>query len=161
MTHLTGGCLCGAIRYEISGRPKLAISCHCRDCQYVSGGAPAHAMILLEKDVTITKGTPREHWTTSAKGNRIARLFCETCGTPLFAKNAQHPEYFPVKIGSLDDPSTFHVQANIWVNAAQPWHHVDAAVPRFAHDPELGLTALVELVRTSAVKLARATGLRA
>ena len=57
------------------------------------GGAPAHAMIMRSEDVTITKGSAKEHWTLSAKGNRIAR-----CGTPLFAKNERHPEFLLIKV---------------------------------------------------------------
>lgn len=159
MTDLSGGCLCGAVRYLIKGRPKLSVACHCRDCQYVSGGGPAYAMILAAEDVIITKGAAKEHWVTSAKGNRVARLFCETCGTPLFAKSEKHPEFLPVKPGSLDDPSRFAVQANTWVGSAQQWHCINAALPEFSRDPEMGPTALFELVRASAVKLARATGL--
>src|ERR1700730_1861561 len=105
MTKLAGGCLCGAVRYEINGKPKFTVSCHCRHCQYVSGGAPTHAVIMRSEDVIITKGAAREHWALSEKGNRIARLFCERCGTPLFAKNETYPEFLPVKVGSLDDPS--------------------------------------------------------
>jgi hypothetical protein len=159
MTNITGGCLCGAVRYEITGKPKLAVSCHCRECQYVSGGAPAYALILLADHVTITKGSAKEHWTLSAKGNRIARLFCEECGTPLFAKNEQHPQFLTVKVGSLDDPSGFRPQANIWVKSAQPWHDLDPAVPRFDRDPEIGLSALVELARSGIVTLGRKAGL--
>jgi hypothetical protein len=159
MTNLTGGCLCGAVRYEISGPPKLTVSCHCRDCQYASGGAPAHVMILWADDVAIKKGKPKEHYTVSAKGNRMGRLFCKVCGTPLFAKNEAHPEIVHVKVGSLDDTSQFRVQANIWVSSAPPWHYIDSAVTRFPHDPEIGLKAFLELARTSIVKLGRATGL--
>jgi hypothetical protein len=155
----TGGCFCGAVRYEITGKPKLAVSCHCRDCQYASGGAPAHALILLREHVRITKGAPKEHWSLSAKGNRIARLFCEHCGTPLFARNEAHPEFLPVKIGSLDDPAAFRPQANIWVCSAQPWHDLDPAIPRFDRDPELGISALVELARSSLVRLVRRAGM--
>ena len=157
--RLTGGCFCGAVRYELSARPKVTLSCHCRDCQYVSGGAPAHAMILSADDVAITKGKPKEHWTVSAKGNRMARLFCESCGTPLFAKNEAHPEIFQVKAGSLDDTSQFRMQANAWVSSAPHWHYIDAEVMRFPRDPEMGLKALLELARSSIVKLGRATGI--
>jgi hypothetical protein len=157
--RLTGGCFCGAVRYEVSARPKVTLSCHCRDCQYVSGGAPAHAMILSADDVAITKGKPREHWTVSAKGNRMGRLFCETCGTPLFGKNERHPEILQVKAGSFDDTSQFRMRANAWVSSAPPWHYIDAEVMRFPRDPEMGLKAFLELARTSIAKLGRATGI--
>ncbi|HKS63039.1 MAG TPA: GFA family protein [Xanthobacteraceae bacterium] len=157
--HLTGGCLCGAVRYEVSERPRATLSCHCRDCQYVSGGASAHAMIVGADDVAITEGKPKEHWTVSAKGNRMARLFCGTCGTPLFVKNEAHPEILQVKAGSLDDTSQFWMQANAWVSSAPPWHHIDAEVMRFPRDPEMGLKAFLELARSSIVKLGRATGI--
>jgi hypothetical protein len=158
MCKVTGGCLCGAVRYELNSAPKLSVSCHCRDCQYVSGGAPAHALIMRAEDVTITQGQVKEYWTLSAKGNRVARIFCEVCGTPLFAKNEKHPEFLPVKVGGLDDPSQFRTQANIWTQSAPPWHCLDSAVPRFKEDPEIGLTALFELTRTSIVRLGRAVG---
>ncbi len=155
MPKLAGGCLCGAVRYELSGPEQIEFSCHCRDCQYASGGAPAHVIVLLTKDVTITKGQPKEYWNTSAKGRRVARLFCPECGVPLFGKNEKHPQYLAVKVGSLDDPSGFRPQANIWTKSAQPWHHLDAAISRFKANPEFGIAALLELARTSAVKLSR------
>ena len=156
MEKKTGGCLCGSVRYEINGRPKLAVSCYCRDCQYVSGGAPAHALIIRAEDVTITKGRAKEYWTTSAKGNRVARMFCQTCGTPLLAKNEKHPEFLAIKVGSLDDPSQFRARANIWVKSSQSWHRVGGTIPRFKSDPDFGLTAFIELARTSIVKLCQA-----
>ncbi len=155
MTRLTGGCLCGAVRYEVNGRAQIEFSCHCRDCQHVSGGAPAHVLIMQSQDVTVTKGQAREYWTASAKGRRVARLFCCQCGAPLFAKNEKHPQYMAIKVGSLDDPSGFRSQANIWTKSAQPWHHLDAAVPHFKQNPELGLAALFEFLRTTAVKVGR------
>jgi len=159
MASVAGGYLCGAVRYELDGKPKIAVSCHCRDCQYVSGGAPAHVLIMRAEDVVITKGSLKGYSTISAKGNRIGRLFCENCGTPVFAKNEKHPEVLPIKVGSLDDPSRFRTQANIWNASAQPWHCFDAAVPRFKHDPDINLNALIELVRSQAVKLGRAARL--
>ena len=116
-------------------------------------------MILSADDVTITRGKPKEYWTVSTKGNRMARLFCETCGTPLFAKNEAHPEILQVKAGSFDDTSRFRMRANAWVSSAPPWHYIDAEVMRFPRDPEMGLKGFLELARTSIVKLGRATGI--
>jgi hypothetical protein len=106
MSKLAGGCLCGAVRYELSGRPRLSVSCHCRECQYVSGGGPAHAMVMRAEGVTITNGRTKEHWTISARGSRVARLFCADCGTLLFAKNASHPEFLAVKAGASMIPGS-------------------------------------------------------
>jgi hypothetical protein len=155
MPKLTGGCLCGAVRYKLPGAAQIEFSCHCRDCQYVSGGAPTHVIVMRSEDVTLTKGQPKEYWSTSAKGRRVARLFCAECGVPLFSKSEKHPQYLAVKVGSLDDPSGFRPQANTWTKSAQPWHHLDAAISRFKANPESGIAALLELARTSAVKLGR------
>ena len=84
-----------------------------------------------------------------------ARIFCEKCGTPLFARNEKLPQYLAVKVGSLDEPSVFEPQANIWIKSAQPWHHLDAAISRFKENPELGARAILEFFRSSAVKLSR------
>jgi hypothetical protein len=155
MARLTGGCLCGAVRYEITGAEQIALSCHCRDCQYIAGGAPSHAMVVLSKDLTVTKGEAEEYWSLSARGNRVARLFCGRCGTPLFGKNEKHLQYLAVKPGSLDDPSGFRPQANIWTQSAQPWHHLDAAMPRFKRNPEFGIKAILEFARAAGVRLGR------
>ena len=74
MTKLAGGCLCGAVRYDINGKSKIAVSCRCRHCQYVSGGAPTHAVITRSEDVIITKGPTREHWTLSERQSDRAAL---------------------------------------------------------------------------------------
>ena len=130
------------------------VACHCRDCHYLWGGAPAYAMIFRAEDVAVTSGAAREHWVSPPRGNRIVRMFCETCGTPLFAWNARHPEFLLVKAGSLDDPSQFRQQANIRPRPAQPWPCIDAAVPRLADDPKPDLSALPELVRSLLVRAA-------
>src|SRR6266480_1430744 len=57
--------------------------------------------------VKIVKGTPRTFWSFSDTGNHIARLFCESCGTPLFAHSPARPDIMAIKVGSLDDPSWF------------------------------------------------------
>ena len=157
MDRTTGGCLCGAVRYEFHAEPKHCVACHCRDCQYVSGGAPAYAMIMQAADVVVTRGTLKEFWIVSAGRNRIARLFCDTCGTPVFARNEKHPEFLPIRVGTLDDPSRFRIEANIWTQSAQPWHQIDQGVLCFKQNPEVNLNALFELVRSRAVRLGRAT----
>jgi hypothetical protein len=137
MSELAGGCLCGAIQYLVAAEPIMSGACHCRDCQYVSGGAPAYAMLFAKAAFKLTKGTPRAFWSVSERGNRVARSFCEVCGTPLFAENATRPEFIAIKVGSLSDPSVFKPAWHIWTRSAQSWHAVDPALPRWEQDPEM------------------------
>lgn len=122
MTTRTGGCLCGAIRYELSADPSFQLACHCRACQYVSGGSPTLAVIVPAAALKITQGEPRTHWSKGESGAEVGRSFCEVCGTPVFSKPSANSEIAVIKVGGLDDPSDFTVQADIWMKTAQPWH---------------------------------------
>ena len=121
MTTRTGGCFCGAIRYELTADPVFQVACHCRACQYASGGAPTLAMIVPRAALKITKGQPRTFWAEGDSGGKVGRSFCETCGSPVFSEPTSG-DIAVIKVGSLDDPSHFKVQADIWMQAAQPWH---------------------------------------
>ena len=78
MAELTGGCLCGAIRYSINAEPVMSGACHCRDCQYASGGSAAFVMIFPKSAVRLTKGTPRSYSSLAESGNRVRRSLCES-----------------------------------------------------------------------------------
>ncbi len=134
MKDITGGCLCGAIRYAIAARPIGGGFCHCRDCQYLSGGTPASVIGFPRKAFRLTKGEPRAYWSTSDRNARVARLFCADCGTRISALNESNPETIPISVGSLDDPSAFTPMAHIWTASAQPWHHIDPSIPCFEAD---------------------------
>ena len=98
MANLTGGCQCGAVRYEMIAPPKWASICHCRMCQKASG----------QPFMAFTGGNPENiRWTAGApsffRSSDIAeRGFCARCGTPLtYGRKGG----LSVTIGSLDDPS--------------------------------------------------------
>ena len=129
MTRWTGGCLCGGVRYEANGDPVVSLACHCRDCQYVSGGGPAYVMVFGRAAVSIKHGAPQAYVSVADSGTRVARLYCADCGTPLFAHNADHETHLAVKVGSLDDPQGFRPAGHIWTRSAQPWHAIDRALP--------------------------------
>jgi hypothetical protein len=155
MKDWTGGCRCGAVRYEVEGKPTFQVTCHCRDCQYASGGAPAHTVILPSAGFRITKGEPRGHTVLSEAGTPVERLFCGECGTPLFARNDEHPELIVIKVGSLNDPGQFRPRAEIWVRSAQPWALRDPAVPQISGNPKWDGEALLALGKASLVRLGR------
>jgi hypothetical protein len=132
MAVRTGGCLCGAIRYESEGEPSFSLQCHCRDCQKSSGSAFVVAMRLPSSGFRITKGTPSRYVTKSDAGNEVTRHFCGDCGSPIYIQVSTRPDIIGLRVGTLDDPSGFKPEANIFVKSAQPWVHLSPAIER--HD---------------------------
>lgn len=128
----TGGCLCGAVRYESAGEPLFSLQCHCRDCQRASGTAYVAAMRVPAAEFRVTHGEPKHYATTSDAGNTVTRAFCGECGSPLFIQVSTRPDIVGLRVGTLDDPSEFRPEANIFVKSAQPWVHMDPALPK--HD---------------------------
>lgn len=131
----TGGCLCGAIRYEVTSEPLAAALCHCRDCQYVSGGEPAAVVVVARDALKITKGAPKSYSVVADSGKHVTRKFCENCGTPLFSDVESNPAIWVVKAGSFDDPSWIKPGAIFYTSSAQPWAHMDPNLPQFPKMP--------------------------
>ena len=128
----SGGCACGEIRYECTSPPLRMVNCHCRDCQRASGSGYSATLIMAASSVRLLRGECREHRVVAESGNLAKREFCGVCGTPLFAGSLARPEFLGVKAASLDDPSWFTPEADIWVDSAQPWDNMSPGVPKFA-----------------------------
>lgn len=132
---VTGGCLCGAVRYEAEGEPLVSLACHCRDCLKSTGGAPTYAAVFRRGTVRVTAGEPRTYWKAGDSGKRVGRSFCPACGAPVFSEGEANPGVLIVKAGSLDDPSRFRPRMNIWTRSAAPWIHLDPSLPAFEGNP--------------------------
>jgi hypothetical protein len=130
MKTFSGGCVCGAIRYEFSGEPIAQFKCHCSDCQHLGGGAFAAVVYVPKGGLKIT-GTPKHYATTSmATMGKHDRSFCGECGSRLFGGESERA--VGIQAGTLDDASWFRPEAEIHVADAQPWDLLDPAVPAFA-----------------------------
>lgn len=127
----TGGCLCGAVRYEAGGEPLFSLMCHCRDCQQQSGSGYVAAVRMPSAQLRITKGAPKTYRGKSDAGNEISRVFCGECGAPLYIQVSTRPDMVGIRVSSFDDPSFFKPEANIFTKSAQPWDHLDPALPAF------------------------------
>ena len=136
MTVHTGGCLCGAVRFEVQGDPLLSGACYCRDCQYVSGGAAAYGLMYPAEALTVTKGETRVFVVKGESGADVYRHFCPDCGVHLISHNGAHPQFRAIKAGVLDDPSCFKSEGSIWTSSAQPWHRIDPDLPNIPRNPE-------------------------
>ncbi|MDF0489370.1 GFA family protein [Sphingomonas sp. H39-1-10] len=130
----SGGCLCGAIRYDIPGEPIAARACWCRLCQYLGAGSGTVNVAFPSEGVTIT-GAPRWRTDTADSGNVLHRGFCAECGTPLFSTAEARPHLIFVRAGSLDDPGLVAPGATIWTSEAPAWAHFDPALPQVEGQP--------------------------
>lgn len=132
---LTGGCLCGAIRYEFSGEPGLASNCYCRDCQRSGGSPHSSGLRVATAGFRITKGKPKFYTKTVDSGNQGTRAFCPECGSQLFGQSSGKPDMVGIRVCSLDDPSWFRPAADIFVTSAQPWDYMNPDLPKYPDYP--------------------------
>jgi hypothetical protein len=131
-----GGCLCGAVRYEVREEPLSAVFCHCRGCQ-LAHASPFAALALIPAGGTvITRGQPTRHDTVADSGSATFREFCGACGTHLFSGGAAFPEFRSIKIATLDDPSAISPVAHVWTERRIDWSPVSEGLPEFRDQPE-------------------------
>jgi hypothetical protein len=130
-----GGCYCGAVRYRASGDSIFKGQCHCRECQYISGGHPNVVMAMPEAGFAYVKGGPKA-FRRSDLENPVTREFCADCGTHLVTRTFRLPGAVLVKVGTLDDPGVFgSPQMAIFLIDKQGFHHVPEGVPTFERAP--------------------------
>lgn len=133
--EIKGGCYCGAVRYQATGDAIFKGQCHCRECQYISGGHPNLVMGMPESGFAYTKGAAKQHRRTDLP-NPVTREFCAECGTHLLSRAPGLPGAVLIKIGSFDDPSVFGgPQMAIYLIDKQSFHHVPEGVPTFERFP--------------------------
>ena len=108
MTRTTGGCLCGAVRFEVMGKPYRIGICHCRDCRKHHGALFHASAIFPEEAVTVTGET----------GEYAGRHFCPRCGSTVFGRSGDEVE---VNLGSLDEPDQFQPTYELWTIRREAW----------------------------------------
>jgi hypothetical protein len=133
---LTGSCLCGAIRYEVSIAITELRQCHCGDCQKASGAGGSVNAMIPSSGFRITQGTPRRFTKTADSGRTLHRFFCGECGSPIFSRREILPEVTSLRIGTLDDAPPMKIATNIWTASARPWAYIGAETQQFVGQPD-------------------------
>ncbi|MEP5938734.1 MAG: GFA family protein [Erythrobacter sp.] len=129
---LTGGCHCGAIRYELNGDPVAHLLCHCSDCQRTSG-APMVGWIMITDDCLTVTGEPAIY----ASSESGKRYFCIQCGTGLFYSNEVNlPGMVDIQSATLDEPSTAQPSAHIQIADQISWMQNAHELPKFDRWPD-------------------------
>lgn len=117
---LTGGCLCGALRYEARGAPQFMGHCYCPDCRKASGSGFIPFMSFAADDITITGETLRST-ARASRGGEAVRNHCARCGGLVFGGIVGTDTSHTVYAGSLDDPTAFRPQIAIFAGARPDW----------------------------------------
>lgn len=124
---LSGGCCCGALRFEISAAPVLVELCHCRTCRRTSG-APAMALAgIPAAGFRFVEGEPGRF----ASSPGVARGFCACCGTSLTIESEAYPEEVYVSTAALDDPEALPPEVHIWTSHKLGWFETADDLPRY------------------------------
>ena len=125
---ITGGCLCGAVRYEIKAEAPIgARYCWCRVCQYLGCGTGAVGALFRKEDVTVS-GPLNDYVCQADSGATMHRRFCTQCGTQVFSEAEERPAFT-----YLAAPT-----ATIWTRSAPEWACFDPTLPKVeGHPPPL------------------------
>lgn len=137
---VSGGCLCGNVRYEAEVFLKSGYYCHCRICQK-SSGQPAEITVPIKAGSLIFVNAEPKYYVSSDYGKRG---FCGECGSRLVWK-ATDPEndwQTNVTIGSLDNPAEARPGDHIFVDTQLPWYRIDETLPRYREDEVEGMMSV-------------------
>lgn len=133
-TSAAGGCLCGAIRYDVRGPVIFASQCCCKDCQKATG--TGHTTIFgVHRNQLDMQGTPKTYTNTGESGGSVTRHFCGDCGGRLYTSGDMPGEVIILQAGSLDEPGRITPNEVIYVKDAVAWDFFDPALPRFERLP--------------------------
>jgi hypothetical protein len=130
----TGGCLCGALRYEAQGAPEYMGHCYCEDCRKASGsgfipfmGFSASAVRFIGQSLKFTS--------KAANGGNAVRNSCPVCGSLVFGGEVGKDTSFTIYAGTLDDPSLFHPTVAIFTRGRPDWAVIPADLKVFERAP--------------------------
>ena len=119
---LTGGCLCGGVRFEVTEPPVVASYCHCTRCQRRTGTAAAVSARIVPGSLRVVSG--EELVRAWVPDDGFAKEFCSACGSALWSRNPAHPEMISVRMGAFDADPGIRPSYRQFVAYAAPWEPI-------------------------------------
>ena len=121
MTEFSGGCLCGAVRYEVNGDLVRVAQCHCDDCRRATGSAFATNVFVKEEDLKVLQGETNTFQHSADSGSTMTKEFCGKCGSQLFGYGSSAAGVKNIKIGSIDDVGDIKPQIEVFTSKSLPY----------------------------------------
>ena len=131
---MTGGCLCGAVRYAVDAEPAMCVTCHCKNCQRQAGTALSVIVGVPEAAVSL-EGELKTYNDTGDSGATVRRQFCGDCGSPVFTRIDRPGGMMFIKAGTLDDTSRLNPSFHCYTKSKQNWVEL-GEIPGFETVPE-------------------------
>jgi hypothetical protein len=135
MLPIIGGCLCGAIRYEIHAPVTGLRACHCTHCQKSSGAGGSVNAVLATSDFRITQGSTSVYADKADSGRTLMRHFCGNCGSPIYSFREVTPERIVVRAGTMENLPPVAITSHIWTRSKCAWSHIDPAAEQLPGNP--------------------------
>jgi hypothetical protein len=131
---LTGGCLCGGVRFRVDAPLVVATYCHCTRCQRRTGTAASAQARIQPGSLTVTHG--EELIRSYAPPDGFPKLFCGACGSALWSQSPDDPEIISVRLGAFDGDPGIRPSLRQYVAYAAPWEPIpEDGLPRHAERP--------------------------
>jgi hypothetical protein len=131
---VTGGCACGAVRYELTAEPRSIYACHCRDCPKETGGPYSIGILCWRRDFVLANGAADAvtFHKTAESGRVVVQHLCATCFTRVWHDPAGDPSIVVIRAATLDDPSWVEPVIQIWTGSKLAFVQLDERLP--AHE---------------------------
>ncbi|ANK83999.1 MULTISPECIES: GFA family protein [unclassified Rhizobium] len=128
--HITGGCHCGAIRYQAEIDPERVTICHCTDCQRLTGSAYRVTAPAQPQNFTLILGEPHSYAKHGDSGALSRQFFCPNCGSPLYRTDGEGGA-IGIRVGGIDQRRDLTPKKQIWCRSALSWSENIEPLPRF------------------------------
>ena len=122
-----GGCLCGAIRYRVTGAPQHSVICHCATCRRASGAPSVAWLTFARHGVEFLSGNPQIYRSSAD----VVRRFCASCGSAISYESAAAPDSIDLTTISLDDPNAFPPAHEVWLEHRVSWEAVNPSLGQY------------------------------
>jgi len=122
-----GGCLCGSVRYEVSGPGSNLCYCHCNSCRRAAGAPVVPWGTFPSASFLVTRGTLTEYRSSPP----VLRGFCAACGSSLTYRHATRPAEIDVTLATLDEAAGFAPRRHLWVGDKLPWVSITDGLPQY------------------------------
>ena len=124
-----GSCLCGGVRYRVTGPLSAVACCHCDQCRKASGAEFATNATVASSDFELTSGTQLLAEYESSPGH--ARVFCVECGSPILKRFRDKPEVVRIRLGCVDSDLEVRSAAHVFVSEKPKWSRIHDELPQF------------------------------